>query len=146
MPVLQRLIAVISHAQQMPWETHREDQRILPTLVHDFPPRSVSLHACMAPSRGGMRGRALFNSSGTCGSVRDAPVSDGCCLRHFTPSSSPQSGGEPLHRPVPLQSTGWAQSSGVLGLPEGGGGSTFPVEKKQCFCPFCCPPCCRWVL
>lgn len=33
MPVLQRLIAVISHTQQMPWEMHREDQRVLPALV-----------------------------------------------------------------------------------------------------------------
>lgn len=31
-------------------------------------------------------------------------------------------------------------------VPQGGGGSISPVEKKQeCFCAFWCPPCCRLV-
>lgn len=87
----------------------------------DFPPRSVSIHTSTAPSHGRMWGRALFNSGGTCGSVRDAPLSDGCCLRHF-PSCSPQSGGGPLCRPISLRSTGWARCSGALGLGTGARG------------------------
>lgn len=112
--------------------------------MHEIPAHSVSLHTSTAPSQGRMWGRALFSSGGTCERVRDAPMSDWCCLRHFAPSCSPHSGGEHLHHLVRWCSIGWAWSSGVL--PEGGGGSISPVEKKQeCFCPFWCLPCCQLV-
>lgn len=95
-----------------------------------------------------MWGQALFSSGSIFGSIRDALVSDGCCLRHFTPSCSPQEWRRALHSIYPCRTQ---DENGPWGhwkwgcLPKGGGGSISIIEETQeCFCSFCCPPCCRW--
>lgn len=124
---------------------HREDQRILPALVQDerYPHAFSFPSPPWHPHRGGCGGGHA--------STPVAPVTALGMLPHQTGAVSgtprcPAAPGveeRPSTAPAPVQ-----RGVGMVlrGAVAGDGGSISLVEKKwECFCPFCCPPCCRLV-